>query len=72
MGRSIERFNVNGATDLSIEGPLVTGSSGAGDNLGHILLPFVVLAVASWGVYSNIRRAAEKISTDVKKSNNGS
>ena len=36
------------------------GSSGMGDNIGYWLIFPVVFGVALWGIYSNIRRAAEK------------
>lgn len=36
------------------------GSSGMGDNIGYWLILPVVFGVAVWGIYSNLRRAAEK------------
>lgn len=40
------------------------GGSGSGDNIGYVSMPFVLLAIALWGVYSNIRRDAKEISID--------
>ncbi|MCH9694169.1 MAG: hypothetical protein K0U72_06640 [Gammaproteobacteria bacterium] len=40
----------------SLSGASSGGGSGAGDNFGYMLLPWVVLAVALWGVYSNLRK----------------
>lgn len=47
------------------------GSSGMGDNIGYMLLPFVMLAIALWGAYSNIRRSYAKLSTSGSESDNG-
>ena len=35
------------------------GSDGSGSNIGYIMLPIVVLAVAYWGVYANFQNVSE-------------
>ena len=35
------------------------GSDGSGHNIGYLMLPFVVLGVAFWGVYSNFDKQAK-------------
>lgn len=48
----------------SLSGASSGGSSGGGSNIGYLMLPFVVLGVALWGVYSNIQRASTKAPAD--------